>query len=85
MAQRKFVPKPGAFYEVRRSGPVQAAVNGLAARMASAAGPGFEWSSMQGQKRPQGRWRAIVYPATFAARRRNANENTLVRVMGSVR
>ncbi|AKD99209.1 hypothetical protein XU06_22935 [Rhodococcus erythropolis] len=77
--------KPGALYEIRRSPETQSEIDGLAARMASAAGPGFEWSSQQGAKRPSGRWRAIVYPATWSARQRNATENTLVRVLGSVR
>jgi len=85
MAQPRIEWAPDALYNVRRSPETQAAVNGLAARMAEAAGPGFEWSSMQGARRPQGRWRAIVYPRTMAARMRNATENTLVRVLGSVR
>lgn len=85
MTQPRMQWKPNALYDVRRSGPVVAAVDGLAARAAAAAGDGFEWSSMQGARRPQGRWRAIVYAKTYAARRKNANENTLVRVLGSVR
>ncbi|NKU16393.1 hypothetical protein GS928_25515 [Rhodococcus hoagii] len=53
--------------------------------MAAAAGEGFEWSSQQGARNPQGRWRAIVYAATPAAFKKNAQENTLVRVLGSVK
>ncbi|OZF05247.1 hypothetical protein CH302_01080 [Rhodococcus sp. 15-2388-1-1a] len=64
---------------------MRAAVDDLARRGAIAAGDGFEWSSQQGQKRPQGRWRAIIYPATYSARRRNANHNTLVNVLGRIR
>lgn len=85
MTQPRMQWKPNALYDIRRSAPVVAAVDGLAARAAAAAGDGFEWSSMQGARRPQGRWRAIVYAKTHSARRRNAKENTLVRVLGSVR
>ena len=85
MSQRRFVPRPNAFFEVRTSSQTFAWIDRTAAAMAAAAGGGFEWSSRVGRKNPQGRGRAIVYPATHAARRRNANENTLVRVMGSVR
>lgn len=85
MARAKIVWKPNALYEVRSMPGARAEVNGLAARMAAAAGDGFEWSARQGRKAPQGRWRAIVFPATYQARRRNASDNVLVRVMGSVR
>lgn len=77
---------PDALYNLRSNhGPTRAGVEGIAARMASAAGEGFEWSSQQGVRNPQGRWRAIVYAATPAALKKNAQENTLVRVLGSVR
>lgn len=85
MAEARFVPKPNAFYEVRSLPQVRDKIDDLARQAAILAGDGFEWSSRQGQKRPQGRWRAIIYPATFSARRRNANHNTLVNVLGRIR
>lgn len=83
MTQHRFVPKPGALYEIRTSPAAFAWIDRVAAAKAAAAGDGFEWSSRVGRKNPQGRGRAIVYPATHAARRRNAKENTLVRALGS--
>lgn len=85
MAQARFEPRRNAFYEVRSLPSVKEEIDGLARRGASAAGEGFEWSSRQGIKRPQGRWRAIIYPATFSARRRNANQNVLVNLFGRIR
>jgi hypothetical protein len=85
MAKARIQWAPDALYNVRSSPEVRSWVDGTAERVASAAGDGFEWSSQQGRRAPQGRWRAIVYPATASARSRNAQENTLVRVLGSVR
>lgn len=82
MAKARFVPKPNAFYELRRSPGVRSMVDSTAASLAARAGDGFQWSSQQGERRPQGRWRAIVYPATFSARAKNRRDNTLVRVLG---
>lgn len=85
MAPIRFRWKPNALYEVRRLPGVQGEVERHASRIATAAGSGFSWSSRQGRKNPQGRWRAIVYPDTWAARRRNARDNTLVRALGGGR
>lgn len=81
----RFQWKSNALYEIRRLPGVQAEVERHASRIATAAGAGFSWSSRQGARRPQGRWRAIVYPDTWAARRRNATQNTLVRALGGGR
>ncbi|MFF2115279.1 hypothetical protein [Rhodococcus koreensis] len=70
---------------MRTSPPVFGWLDRTCAAAAAQAGDGFEWSTRVGRKNPQGRGRGIVYAATYAARRRNANENTLVRVLGSVR
>lgn len=67
-----------AFEEVRRSGPVMAEISGLTYGMARAAGDGYEGSTMQGKSR----FRGIVYPDTWSARKDNARHNTLVRVLG---
>lgn len=81
MARARFVPKTDALYALRSSAPVQGMVHAAAARVAASAGEGFEWSSQQGRRAPQGRWRAIVYPTTWKARRDNAANNTLVRAL----
>lgn len=78
----KFKSDPNAHYEIRRSPEVRSAVDDLASMLASRAGPGFTWSSQQGERRPSGRWRAIVFPETVEAMRRNARDNVLVRALG---
>ncbi|WP_155295527.1 hypothetical protein [Rhodococcoides fascians] len=77
--------RPDAFYDVRRSPRVVAEVDSIAANGAAKAGPGFSWHSQQGRRAPQGRWRSIIFPATFEARRRNARHNVLVRVLPALR
>lgn len=67
-----------AFEEVRRSGPVMAAISGLTYGLARSAGDGYEGSTQQGKSR----FRGIVYPDTWSARKDNARNNTLVRVLG---
>lgn len=71
-----------SLYEVRSLPGVRAEVEKHAARIATASGAGYKWSSQQGRKNPQGRWRAIVYPDTWSARRDNARNNTLLRQLG---
>lgn len=82
------------FEEVRRSGKTAAMVDTVAAQTAAAAGPGYDWSGRQGRKGPapewnrkrgpgyQGRYRAIVFPKSWRARRDNARNNTLVKLIG---
>lgn len=81
MPRVRLVWNPNGLYEIRSAPGVVAEVNSRAARVASAAGPGYSWSSQQGARRPQGRWRAIVYPDTWRARYDNARNNTLLRMM----
>lgn len=76
----KFEPNHDALYRVR-SELARPLVDSTAAAMARAAGPGYRWSSQQGAKHPQGRWRAIVYPSTWRARQDNAANNRLVRTL----
>lgn len=73
---------PNGLYELRSAPGVVAKVNSTAAGVAARAGDGYSWSSQQGARRPQGRWRAIVFPDTWKARADNARNNTLVRVLG---
>lgn len=82
------------FEEIRRSPKVAGEVNRIARDMAQQAGRGFEWSGQQGKKGPvppwnkrkgpgwQGRYRAIVYPATHRAMYVNGRDNTLVKLVG---
>lgn len=67
-----------AFEEVRRSGPVMAEISALTYGLARSAGDGYVGSTMQGRSR----FRGIVYPDTWSARKDNARSNTLVRVLG---
>lgn len=66
------------FHTIRRSGPVQALVNQHTAALAAQAGEGFIGKTAHGRTR----YRGIVVPDTYAARRRNARENTLARLAG---
>lgn len=68
----------GAFQEIRRSGPVQALVNRHTSELAARAGEGFVGKTAHGRTR----FRGIVVPDTYAARRRNARENTLAKLAG---
>ncbi|MFF1531490.1 hypothetical protein [Cellulomonas sp. NPDC058312] len=73
---------PNALYEVRRMPGARAEVMRHAERIATASGSGYAWGSQQGRKAPQGRWRAIVYPETWAARWDLGRNNTLLRNLG---
>lgn len=64
-----------AFEQIRRSPGVAADVDSRAARIAAAAGTGFEAGSFEGKSRH----RASVITATPKARARNAKRNTLLR------
>lgn len=70
------------FYDLRRDARVQNYLNSEAHKVASRAGEGFEVDSKQGEKKPQGRWRATIYAATPKAMNRNAKRNTLLRALG---
>lgn len=63
--------------EILQSPGVLADVRGRAERVAVAAGPGFEASSMIGRNRA----RASVRADTFSARVRNSRDNILIRAL----
>lgn len=81
----RFVPKRDAMYEVRRLPKVQGSVRSVCEKIAHACGAGYEWSDQQGEKRPQGRWRGVVRPRSWAAKRDNASNNTLVQELNRAR
>lgn len=64
--------------ELLQGGIAQNLVRQHTDRLTSAAGDGFEGSTQQGKNR----YRGIVYPDSWSAKRRNAKQNTLVRVLG---
>ena len=63
--------------EILKSPAVLADVRARADRVAAAAGPGFEASSMIGRNRA----RASVKADTFSARVRNSRQNILLRAL----
>lgn len=63
--------------EILKSPAVLAATRSPADRVAAAAGPGFEASSMIGLNRA----RASVRADTFSARVRNSRQNILIRAL----
>lgn len=63
--------------EILKSPAVLADVRARAERVRSAAGPGFEASSMVGRNRA----RASVRADTFSARVRNSRQNILLRAL----
>lgn len=69
-----------AFRELRRDPGVVALIDDQAAKAAAAAGDGFVVSGRQGRTR----YRAIVYPDTFAARRRELRDNKMLSVATSM-
>lgn len=76
--------KVNGYYKIRAAPGVKGDLERRAAAIAAAANAesgtdGFKTSSMQGVKRPQGRWRTTVIPTTFKAIRHNARHNTLVK------
>lgn len=82
----KIVWKPDGLYNLRSAPGVKADLTGRAERLAAACGgsaAGYETSSQQGAKRPQGRWRATVVTATPRAMVSNAKHNTLIRNLGA--
>jgi len=84
----KLVMKPDALYKIRGAPGVVAELERRGQAVLEAAGgeaAGYQMSSKQGRKAPQGRWRVTVFTRTPRAMRSNAKNNTLVRAFGSAR
>lgn len=84
----KVVFHKDAFYQLRSDPGVVSMLEEKAQRIAdtaNASGSGtYAVGSRQGARRPQGRWRASVVTADYAAMRDNAKNNTLARALGSL-
>jgi len=87
MAKVRFRPNIPGFYDARRMPTLITLLESHGKRMMDAANDslpereGYEMSSGQGRKRPQGRWAVRVYTVTNHAKRSNAANNTLTSVL----
>lgn len=75
------------FYRLRSDPRVIAELERRGRRVLDAAndtmpdGDGYAMSSFQGRKKPQGRWFVQIYTRSNHAKRSNAKNNTLLRVI----
>ncbi|QXW04009.1 hypothetical protein [Rhodococcus globerulus] len=79
---------PQALYELRSSPEVVADLTRRTAAVFNAVGgasAGYSMSSMQGARKPQGRWRETVAATGTKAKRDNAKNNTLLLATGAAR
>lgn len=74
----KYRPNRAGLRELLRGTAAKTLVIEHGERLANAAGEGFELSTQQGKSR----FRGIIYPNTWSARRREAKNNVLIRVLG---
>lgn len=87
MAKTQIKWVPGAFYRLRSEPGVRSMEEKWAAKVAQNANqmskPGavYKVSSVQGKKRPQGRWRTTVITATAHAMNDNAKNHTLLKAL----
>lgn len=74
-----------AFYELRRDPEIVSEIDRIASEVADSAsrdGGEYGWESHQGRRAPQGRWRATVFTKDAEARKKNAENNSLLRGLG---
>lgn len=86
MAKVRFKTNLSAHYEVRRMPALVAFLEQEGTDIMESANDtldeeGYRMSSGQGRKKPQGRWAVRVYTVTNHAKRSNAINNTLVRLL----
>ena len=74
----KYRPNHEGLRELLRGTAAKTLVIEHGERLTNAAGEGFELSTQQGKSR----YRGIIYPNTWSARRREAKNNVLIRVLG---
>lgn len=85
---KKLVLTPGGLYDVRQQPRVRADLLRRAEAVRAEAGgseAGYLVSYGQGEKAPQGRWRAAVFTATLEAMLDNRKHNKLVRAFRAAR
>jgi hypothetical protein len=76
-----------SFYDLRRDPAVVRELESRGRRVVHAANrtlrekSGYRMSSFQGARKPQGRWFVNIYAASNHAKRSNAKNNTLLKVM----
>ncbi|WP_069164909.1 hypothetical protein [Nocardia altamirensis] len=85
MPKPKFQWDPNAHPNLRRARGVVDNLESRGRRVLNEAGEGFAMTSRQGARRPQGRWRVVIFPATIKAARRNARDHTLIKALNRAR
>ncbi|CAM3953253.1 hypothetical protein NONI108955_01225 [Nocardia ninae] len=85
MPKPKIHWEPNGQYNLRRAPGVVRDGEARGRRVKAAAGEGFEMTSRQGARHPQGRWRVTIFARTIKAARRNAKDNTLVKALNAGR
>jgi hypothetical protein len=79
--------KNRSFYDLRRDPAVIGELESRGRRVVDAANrtlrekSGYRMSSFQGARKPQGRWFVQIYTSSNHAKRSNAKNNTLLKVM----
>lgn len=87
MSKVQFKWNNRSFYDLRRSPAVIAELERRGRRVVDAANEtlpekkGYRLSSFQGKRKPQGRWFVQVLAASNHAKRSNAKNNTLLKVL----
>lgn len=88
---KKLKLNKAGFYAVRKAPKVVEKEERMARKIAEKCNrdagltDGYRTSSIQGKKKPQGRWRTTVITATAAAQRDNAEHNRLLRNLNAGR
>jgi hypothetical protein len=80
--------KRDAMYKLRSEPGVRKDLERRAKSVLDAAGgedAGYGMSSQQGERKPQGRWRASVFTKTAKGRRDNARNSTLIKSLDAGR
>lgn len=85
MASVKVKHRIKGYYELRSAPGVQSDLEARGRAVQKGCGEGYEMSSSQGKRKPQGRWRVAVFTRTRHAMRDNMKNNTLLRNLDKAR